>query len=142
MVWKPFLPPPEPNFILPPSNSTNPANFSSSSSEHQRILNLFYFGLHYRWVVRYKSPLNSDHYNKLPSTSANCYSKELPHYAHSELLDTAISPKMRSSLSSWSVLPVDLSFSFHRNLKDKYSLPMFFLLSSYSIKKRARRGGP
>lgn len=52
---------------------------------------------------------------------------------HSQLLDTAISPKMRIRLSSWSVLPLDVLLSVHRNLKDKYSLPLCLLPSSYSI---------
>lgn len=57
---------------------------------------------------------------------------------HSQLLDAAISPKMRSRLSSWSILPIDMLLLVHRNLKNKYSPPLCFLLSSYSIFKKGR----
>lgn len=129
------------NFTFPPSSSTNPANHGSSSSfEHQRILNLFILDCTTDGLLDI-NPLSiqiiTTNSPRLLQTTIQRSSLTMH---HSQLLDTAISPKMRSRLSSWSVLPADVLFSVHRNSKDKYSLPMCFLLSSYSRKKRARRG--
>lgn len=139
---KPFRPSLEPNCILPPRSSTNLEKHRSwSPFEHQRITNLCIFDCTSDGLLDINPLSIQIIVMNSPLISANCYSKELLHYVPvSSAGHSCIPSKTRSRLFVWSVLPIQVPFSVHRNLKDKDTQPICFLPPLYHSNRRARKG--